>query len=121
EQLANEAERGYDVEHLVNKPGRPRMGLAPAVVVPVRLHADLHHAVKALAEAKRTSVSELVRDAVREYLASPPAPGVPRTVSGRVMTDADVDALADEAEGGYDIAALEARPSRRTGTRAEIV
>ena len=49
EALADEAERGYDVEHLAKKPGRPRMGSAPAVVVPVRLHADLHNASKALA------------------------------------------------------------------------
>lgn len=77
EALADEAEAGYDVEHLVKRPGRPRLGSAPAVVVPVRLHADLHGAVKALAEAERTSVSELVRDALREYLATPTSLAAP--------------------------------------------
>ena len=61
--LADEAERGYDVEPLAKRPGRPRMGSAPAVVVPVRLHADLLAAVKARAAAESTSLSELVRDA----------------------------------------------------------
>ncbi len=72
--LADEAERGYDVEHPAKRPGRPRLGAAPAVVVPVRLHADLHGAIKALAEAERTSLSELVRDALHEYLEAPAAP-----------------------------------------------
>ncbi len=121
EALADEAERGYDVEHLAKRPGRPRIGSAPAVVVPVRLHADLHNAAKALAEAERTSLSELVRDALRDYLGSPVAPSSLRTASGRVFTDADVQALADEAEGGYDVTALRSRPTRRAGERAEVV
>jgi type I restriction enzyme R subunit len=119
--LADEAEPGYDVDHLVKKPGRPRIGSTPAVVVPVRLHAELHGAVKALAEAEQTSVSELVRDALRDYLATPATPGALRTASGRVLSDADLRALADEAEGGYDVTALRARPSRRRGERAEVV
>src|SRR5215470_11620816 len=69
--LADEAERGYDVEHL-KRPGRPRMGSAPAMVVPVRLHADLLAALKARAAAESTSLSELVRDALRAYLADEP-------------------------------------------------
>ena len=36
EALADEAEQGYDVEHLAKKTGRPRMGSAPAEVVPDR-------------------------------------------------------------------------------------
>ncbi|MDQ6947591.1 MAG: ribbon-helix-helix domain-containing protein, partial [Actinomycetota bacterium] len=81
EALAAEAEQGYNVEHLAKKPGRPRMGSAPAAIVPVRLHTDLHDAIKALAEAERTSLSELVRDALREYLAAPAVPGALRTAS----------------------------------------
>lgn len=121
EALADEAEQGYDVEHLARKPGRPRMGAAPAVVVPVRLHADLHSAVKALAEAERTSVSELVRDALRNYLTAPATSAALRTAHGRALSEADVRALAHEAEAGYDVTSLPARPSRRTGARAEVV
>lgn len=119
--LADEAERGYDVDDLVKKPGGPRMGSAPAVVVPVRLHAEMHGAVTALAEAEQTSVSELVRDALSDYLSTAATPGVMRTPSGRVLSDAELGALADEAEGGYDVTALRARPGRRRGERAEVV
>ena len=120
--LADEAERGYDVEHLAKRPGRPRMGSAPAMVVPVRLHADLLAALKATAAAESTSLSELVRDALRAYLGGePPAVADLRTASGRVLTDAEIDALATEAEAGYDIGALRGRPSRRGRPWAEVV
>ncbi len=119
--LADEAERGYDVEHLPKRSGRPRLGSAPAVVVPVRFHADLHQAAKALADSERTSLSELVRDALRDYLGSQAAPSSLRTSSGRVLTDTDVEALLDEAEGGYEVTALRSRPTRRAGERAEVV
>ena len=120
--LADEAERGYDVEHLAKRPGRPRMGSAPAMVVPVRLHADLLAALKATAAAESTSLSELVRDALRAYLGGePPAVADLRTASGRVLTDAEIDALATEAEAGYDIGALRGRASRRGRPWAEVV
>ena len=32
-----------------------------------------------------------------------------RTKTGKVLTDADIEALADEAERGYDVAVLKAR------------
>ena len=67
-ELADEAERGYDPEKLVPRRGRPLMGSAPAVVVPVRLHTELHDAVKHRAAAFRTSVSDLVRQALFAYL-----------------------------------------------------
>lgn len=121
EALADEAEQGYDVEHLVRKPGRPRIGSGPALVVPVRLHADLHQSAKAVAEAERTSLSALVREALREYLATPIAPVVLRPAAARVLSDADMDAVADEAEAGHDVTPLRGRPSRRTGERAEVV
>jgi len=35
-----------------------------------------------------------------------------RTKTGRTLTDADIQAMADEAERGYDVAALKARQSR---------
>jgi len=122
EALADEAERGYDVEQLARRPGRPRMGSAPAIVVPVRLHADLHAAVMAQAAAETTSLSELVRDALRAYLAGEiPTVGDLRTASGRVLTDAEIEALATEAEAGYDISPLRAQPSRRGRPWAEVV
>lgn len=51
--------------------GRPRIGREPAVVLPVRLARDLNAAVKQRATAERTTVSELVRSAVVEYLTGP--------------------------------------------------
>jgi metal-responsive CopG/Arc/MetJ family transcriptional regulator len=120
--LADEAERGYDVEHLAKGPGRPRMGSAPAMVVPVRLHADLLAALKVMAAAESTSLSELVRDALRVYLGGePPVVADLRTASGRVITDAEIDALATAAEAGYDTGAPSGRPSRRGRPRAEVV
>jgi type I restriction enzyme, R subunit len=119
--LSDEAERGYDVEHFVKRPGRPRIGSAPAVVVPVRLHADLQGALKALADADQTSVSEIVRDALQTYLATPVASTPLRTSSGRTIGEDDISALAREAESGFDVSALQARPSRRVGARAEVV
>lgn len=119
EAMADEAERGYDVEALRGRPGRPRMGSAPAVVVPVRLHSDLHRAVKALAEAERTSLSELVREAMREYLARPVTAPAPRTPSGRVIGVAEIRDLADVAEAGYEVRSLTPRSPRRA--RAEVV
>jgi metal-responsive CopG/Arc/MetJ family transcriptional regulator len=121
EALADEAERGYDVEHLAKRPGRPLIGSAPAVLVPVRLHADVHKAVKALAETEQTSLSEIIRDAVRSFLATPVASAVLRTATGRMLTAADMHALADEASGGYDVRALREGPHRRPGPRTEVV
>jgi metal-responsive CopG/Arc/MetJ family transcriptional regulator len=120
--LADEAERGYGVDRLAKRPGRPRMGSAPAAVVPVRLHHDLLAAVRALAAAESTSVSELVRDALRTYLASGPSKaGSLRTTSGHLLTPAEIDTLAAEAEAGYELSPLRGRPSRRTRGRAEVV
>jgi CRISPR-associated endonuclease/helicase Cas3 len=69
EGLADEAERGYDVEELkTRRRGRPLLGTAPADVVPVRLDPDLKEAVEARATADRTSTSEIIRRALRSYL-----------------------------------------------------
>lgn len=108
--LADEAERGYDPSRFTRRPGRPRMGAAPAVVVPVRLHADLHAAAKALAEAEQTSLSELVRDALRRYLDAPVSPGA---------AIADADARAADAERSVDPVTVRERQPRRG--RAEVV
>ncbi len=69
EAMADEAERGYDVETLkVRRRGRPMLGSAPAEVVPVRLDPDLKHAVEARAEAEHTTTSEIIREALRRFL-----------------------------------------------------
>jgi len=115
ETLAEEAERGYDPAQFIRspgRPGRPRMGAAPAVVLPVRLHPDLEAAVKRRAAIERTSVSELVRQAVGRYLDS-------QVSSPAFVTSVDVEALADEAEAGYRVSA--AGPKPRTRPRAEVV
>jgi ribbon-helix-helix CopG family protein len=69
EALADEAERGYDVEELKQRRrGRPLLGSAPAEVVPVRLDPDLKRAVEARADADHTTLSEVIREALRRFL-----------------------------------------------------
>jgi len=69
EALADEAERGFDVEVLKpRRRGRPMLGAAPAEVVPVRLDPDLKHAVEQRAEAEHTTTSEIIREALRRFL-----------------------------------------------------
>lgn len=69
EALADEAERGYDVEVLkTRRRGRPMLGAAPSEVVPVRLDPDLKHAVEQRAEAEHTTTSEIIREALRRFL-----------------------------------------------------
>lgn len=69
EAMADEAERGYDVEALkARRRGRPMLGSAPAEVVPVRLDPDLKEAVEARAEADHTTASEIIRRALRRFL-----------------------------------------------------
>lgn len=112
-ELAAEAERGYDPDRITRAPGRPRIGALPAVVLPVRLHADLHAAVKRRAAVERTSVSELVRYAALQYLESQ-APQ-PRDAT----SPAEVSPLAAEAEAGYDDSTI--RAQQRPRGRAEVV
>jgi hypothetical protein len=69
EAIADEAERGYDVEVLkARRRGRPMLGSAPAEVVPVRLDPDLKRAVDARAEADHVTTSEVIREALRRFL-----------------------------------------------------
>jgi type I restriction enzyme R subunit len=109
--LAAEAERGYDPSTITRAPGRPRMGSAPATVLPVRLHAELLAAVKSRAAVEQTSLSELVRHAALLYLETE-APQ-----SEDLSIDEQTAALAAEAEGGFDIGAIRPRPRGR----AEVV
>jgi hypothetical protein len=71
ENLAAEAEAGYDVETLIarrNKRGRPTLGDAPASVESVRLDPELRRQLLDRAEAEGTTTSELIREALRRYL-----------------------------------------------------
>ncbi len=71
EDLAAEAEAGYDAEALIarrNKRGRPAIGNAPASVESVRLDPELRRQLLERAEAEGTTTSELIREALRRYL-----------------------------------------------------
>jgi hypothetical protein len=69
EELADEAERGYDVDELKRRRrGRPMLGSAPAEVVPVRLDPELKQAVEDRARDDDTTVSALIREAIRRFL-----------------------------------------------------
>jgi hypothetical protein len=70
ETLADEvAEKEYDVEVLRNRRrGRPPMGSGPADVVPVRIDPELQAAIEARAEADHTTISEVIREALRRFL-----------------------------------------------------
>jgi hypothetical protein len=66
--LAAEAEVGYDVSTLRRRGGRRPLGSAPAEVVPVRLDPELRAALAARVEAEHTTASEIIRDALRAWL-----------------------------------------------------
>lgn len=67
-QWADEAEAGYDVTQL-RKRGRKPLGDGPARVVPVRLDNTLLHALDERAEQDHLTRSELIRAALRAYVA----------------------------------------------------
>jgi hypothetical protein len=66
--LADEAERGYDVD-VLRKRGRKPKGAGPARVVPVRLDDTLLDALDAQAEREHVSRSDVIRAAIRAYVA----------------------------------------------------
>ena len=70
EALADEAERGYDVDQLLQRraPGRPPMGSAASSVESVRLDPELKRDLLLRAAEEQTSVSDLIRHALRQYL-----------------------------------------------------
>jgi len=70
EAMADEAEGHHDVESLKSRRrGRPFLGSAPAEVVPVRLDPELRAALEARAEEDNTTASEIIRRALRSYIA----------------------------------------------------
>ena len=68
QEWADEAERGYDVE-VLKKRGRRPIGDGAARVVPVRMDESLVAAVDQRAEKDGTSRSEIIRSAVRAFVA----------------------------------------------------
>jgi uncharacterized protein (DUF4415 family) len=70
QRLADEAERGYDVDAIVTrrgKRGRPALGSAPASVESVRLDPELRDQLAERAKADGTTPSEVIRQALRDY------------------------------------------------------
>jgi hypothetical protein len=70
EAMADEAERGYDVDTLLRRRrgGRPPLGSAAASVESVRLEPELKRALLVRAAQEHVSVSEVIRRAIGEYL-----------------------------------------------------
>ena len=68
QEWADEAERGYDFE-VLKKRGRRPIGDGAARVVPVRMDDSLVAAVDQRAEKDGTSRSEIIRSAVRAFVA----------------------------------------------------
>ena len=73
EHLADEAERGYEPGQLQNArrgPGRPPLTAGAKSVESVRLEPALRTAAAQRAKAEGTTVSDVIRRALREYLES---------------------------------------------------
>lgn len=70
EAMADEAERGYDVEEIARRRrgGRPPLGSAASSVESVRLDPELKRDLLLRAAEERISVSEAIRRAIGQYL-----------------------------------------------------
>jgi predicted HicB family RNase H-like nuclease len=72
EMMADEAERGYDVNTIERqrrrRGGRPPLGSAAATVESMRLDPELKRALLIRAGQEHVSVSEVIRRAIGEYL-----------------------------------------------------
>ena len=69
EAMADEAERGYDVDELRRRRGgRPALGSSPSTVESVRLDPELKRDLLLRASAQGVSVSEAIREALRQYV-----------------------------------------------------
>jgi hypothetical protein len=67
--LADEAERGYDVDAtLRRRAGRPPIGAAAAKVESVRLEPELQQALARRAQRDHETTSSVIRKALRHYL-----------------------------------------------------
>ena len=63
------ATREYDVEKIRHR-GRPTLGTGPAQLVPVRIDPELLDSLRSRAARDHATTSEVIRAALREYLAS---------------------------------------------------
>jgi len=69
EELAEKAEAGYDVDEMLRRRGgRPPMGTAAASVESVRLDPELSEALREHAQREGRTNSDVIREALREYL-----------------------------------------------------
>ena len=70
ETMADEAERGYDVEEILRRRrgGRPPIRSAPSSVESVRLPPELKRDLLLRAAEENISVSETIRRALGQYL-----------------------------------------------------
>ena len=71
EQLADEAEAGYNVDEMVGrrgKRGRPKLGSAPSTVESVRLDPELKERLARRAQDEGVPASEVIREALRHHL-----------------------------------------------------
>lgn len=70
ERMADEAEAGYDVDDIERRRagGRPAMGSGPATVESVRLDPELKRELLLRASKDGTSVSDVIREALRSYV-----------------------------------------------------
>lgn len=68
EEYAAEAERGYDLDKLEIRRGRPLIGRATASTFAVRLDPELRSALDLRAADEGRPASEIVRQALRAYL-----------------------------------------------------
>lgn len=68
--MADEAERGYDVDEILHRRrgGRPPMGSAAASVESVRLDPELKRDLLLRAAEEQITVSEAIRRAIGQYL-----------------------------------------------------
>ena len=60
----------YDISVIKRRPGRPTIGSAAAQIVPVHIDPELVDTLNARANREHTNRSEIIRRALREYLAS---------------------------------------------------
>ena len=69
ERLAARGEEGFDVDEIVRRrSGRPAMGSAAAAVESVRLDPELEQALRTRAAREGRTNSEVIREALRQYL-----------------------------------------------------
>lgn len=70
EALADEVATDPSAESVVRRRGRPTLGDGPSHLVPVRLDGELLKQLRDRAHHDRTTNSQIVREALRNYLAS---------------------------------------------------